>query len=147
MKNNTGLLLLGLVGAGAFFLFRKTESAKQLQTSIDDIAFDLKKLTLSVKVRVVNPGNASVDFNSIAGTVVYNKEEIGLFSYLTPTVIGSRKTVNFWIPIKLNMLPFGKVITEVLTTRKLSKVFGVNANIVTSLGTVNISQTVNASIG
>jgi hypothetical protein len=110
LKTENKLLLLGALGAGAFWLYSKTRALGDLIFSpgaVTGAAFSGSSPLLNVTILVQNTSGSSLQLNSFAGNVLSNGNLIGNVSNFSPITIPGNS--QLLMPVTLLLQPIGIV--------------------------------------
>ena len=133
MAKNT-LLIGGGIVATAFLigraLLRKGEAIKALNVNVTGLDFNKKEKTFVVKLRMINPANASIKVKSIVGDVIWNGSYVATIDYRNEIVLKSNEERTINLPIKLN-LDLATVVLDLITKKSaaLNGKFEIKANV------------------
>ncbi len=106
-KNNQPLYYV-LLGGGALFLIsryflRVGEAVKSLNVNVTGVDFNKANFGFVVKVRLINPSNASIEVKSIVADAIWNGTYAATLSYLTPFTLKPLEERIIQIPVKANL--------------------------------------------
>jgi LEA14-like dessication related protein len=132
----TNKVLLGTGIAAAILLIartilRKGEAIKALNVNVATIDFNKKEKTFVIKLRIINPANASIRIKSIVGDVIWKDNAAATIDYRNEFVLKSNEERTIDIPVKPNLSLFS-IITDLLTGKikdTLSGKFEIKANV------------------
>jgi LEA14-like dessication related protein len=134
MAKNT--LLIGTsIFAGALLigraLLRKGEAIKALNVNVTGMDFNKKEKTFVVKVRLINPANASIKIKSIVGDVIWKGSYAAVIDFRNEFILKSNEERTIDLPIKLN-LELATVVADLIFGKfkeALNGKFEIKANV------------------
>jgi LEA14-like dessication related protein len=139
-KKTQPLYYVLLGGAGIFlagrYLLRKGEAVKSLNVNVTGVDFNKANFGFVVKVRLINPSNASIEIKSIVADAIWNGTYAATVSYLTPFTLKPLEERTIQIPVKAN-LEWYQLILQAITkgTKALNGTFELKGS-VNALGLV-----------
>lgn len=133
-KNLLYILGGGFLAYWTYRLYQSTRSGLNLNVSIDGIDFDVKKREAIVYVKIINPLNAEVSFDSVVADCYWNDNLVGTINYQTKTTIPGNKTLIVKMPVQFQLTGGISLLWEILTKGKdsLSGAFAVKGNVFSS---------------
>lgn len=128
MKN----FLTYVLGAGAVYIaiqyFRKAKAATILNIKLRTIKLQpLSKA--AVRLEIINPTNARVNFNSVVADLVINDFALGTLNYQKPTAIPANGTINVDLNIKVNPLESLSFIRTLFSNKNKSNTVKIVGNV------------------
>ena len=81
-SNRIGVFAIAsAIGVVFWRLFQKGEAVKALNWNISGVDFNKKDRTLVIKLRLINPANASIKVRSIVGDVIWKGDFVATIDY------------------------------------------------------------------
>lgn len=134
MAKNTLLIGTGIFATALLIgraLLQKGEAVKALNVNVTGLDFNKKDRTFIVKVRMINPANASLKVKSIVGDVIWKGSAAATIDYRNEFTLKSNEERTINLPIKLN-LELATVVTDLIFGKfkdALSGKFEIKANV------------------
>lgn len=123
-KNKTGI---AIIAAGLAYVlyrgFQKTTAVKSLNWNITGVDFNQKDRTLVVKLRLINPANASIKIRSIVGDCIFRGEYIATIDYREPIELKGNEERTLLLAIKPN-ISLVNIIADLLTQKTKTALSG-----------------------
>ena len=120
-KSNKPLYAVLIGGAGLFlvsrFLLRKGEAIKSLNVNVTGVDFNKANFSFVVKVRLINPSNATLNVKSIVADAIWNGTYAATITYLQPFELKPLEERTIQIPVKAN-LEWYNLVLDVVTKGK-----------------------------
>jgi LEA14-like dessication related protein len=116
MATNKIILGTGIVAAIILIargILRKGEAIKALNVNVVTMDFNKKEKTFVVKLRIINPSNASIRIKSIVGDVIWKGDAAATIDYRNEFVLKSNEERTIDLPIKLN-LSLATIVTNLI---------------------------------
>lgn len=123
MATNKVILGTGIAAAIILIargLMRKGEAIKALNVNVVTMDFNKKDKTFIVKVRIINPANASIKVRSIVGDVLWQGTAAATIDYRNEFTLKPNEERTIDIPIKLN-LALATIVTDLLTGKTIKQ--------------------------
>lgn len=110
------------IGSGIFLtalligrkLLRKGETIKALNVNVTNIDFNKKERTFIVKLRLINPANASIKIKSIVGDIFWKGSAAATIDFRNEFILKSNEERIIDIPVKLN-LELATIVLQLIT--------------------------------
>jgi LEA14-like dessication related protein len=110
------------IGSGIFIsalligrkLLRKGETIKALNVNVTNIDFNKKERTFIVKLRLINPANASIKIKSIVGDIFWKGSAAATIDFRNEFILKSNEERIIDIPVKLN-LELATIVLQLIT--------------------------------
>lgn len=116
MATNKIILGTGIVAAIILIargILRKGEAIKALNVNVVTMDFNKKEKTFVVKLRLINPANASIRIKSIVGDVLWKGNAAATIDYRNEFTLKPNEERTIDIPIKLN-LSLATVVSDLI---------------------------------
>lgn len=94
-------------------VLRKGEAIKALNVNVVTMDFNKKEKTFVVKLRLINPANASIRIKSIVGDVLWKGNAAATIDYRNEFILRPNEERTIDLPIKLNLL-LATVVTDLI---------------------------------
>jgi LEA14-like dessication related protein len=116
MATNKIILGTGIVAAIILIargFLRKGEAIKALNVNVVTMDFNKKEKTFVVKLRLINPANASIRIKSIVGDVLWKGNAAATIDYRNEFILRPNEERTIDLPIKLN-LSLATVVSDLI---------------------------------
>jgi LEA14-like dessication related protein len=116
MATNKIILGTGIVAAIILIargVLRKGEAIKALNVNVVTMDFNKKEKTFVVKLRLINPANASIRIKSIVGDVLWKGNAAATIDYRNEFTLRPNEERTIDLPIKLN-LSLATVVSDLI---------------------------------
>jgi LEA14-like dessication related protein len=116
MATNKIILGTGIVAAIILIargVLRKGEAIKALNVNVVTMDFNKKEKTFVVKLRLINPANASIRIKSIVGDVLWKGNAAATIDYRNEFILRPNEERTIDLPIKLN-LSLATVVSDLI---------------------------------
>ena len=133
MNKNWTYYILGGLGLYAIsrFVINKKQAIRSLNVNVSKIDFNKKDLTFVVFVRIINPGNATMNINAIVGDIIWKGTYGAVMDYRTPIEIKPLEERTIQVPIKMNADLYSLIFDLIMGKGKgiLTGLFEIKGNV------------------
>jgi hypothetical protein len=115
--NKTGI---AIVAAGLAYViyrgFQKTTAVRTLNWNITGVDFNKQDRTLVVKLRLINPANASIKIRSIVGDVIFKGDYVATIDYRNELELKPNEERTIQLAVKPN-ISLVTILTNLITQK------------------------------
>lgn len=104
-----GFLAFAALIGGTIWALNKNKAIENLSFTLKGVKFsrisnisEIFLVKLNLEIVVINPTSSQLSFKSFVGKVKYNEQNVGSFTYYTPTTFKPRSETVMTIPIKVD---------------------------------------------